>query len=688
MDLLVVESPTKAKTISRFLNGKFEVLSTMGHIRDLPTKKLGIEIVEKVKSKKAKGKIDEYDFKLDYEVLPKKKDTIKKLKDAIKKAGTVYLATDPDREGEAIAWHVLAIGGVKKKADEARFRRVVFHEITESAIREAMAKPGQLDMKMVDAQQARRVLDRLVGYKLSPLLWQKIRRGLSAGRVQSVAVRLIVDKEREIEKFKPEEYWDIFVKLKQQDKEKDEFTAKLEGKNGKKLAVKNQADADLAVGDLKQAAYRVDKVEESKVEQKPLPPFSTSTLQQAAARRFGFTAKRTMSVAQALYEKGLITYHRTDSFNLAEKAVESFRQYILKSYGKEYLPDVPNIYKTKSKVAQEAHEAIRPTNVNLTAQNESNFANNDEKKLYSLIWRRALACQMSKAIWNQLNVDITAEANKNVYRLVVSGRTIDFPGWLTLYDAVKSSTEVGDDIASLPKLTVAEVLDFLGIDPVQKFTQPPARYSEASLIKELEKKGIGRPSTYAPIVTTIQLRQYVAKEEGRFYPTPLGITVNDFLVEYFAGIVDYTFTAKMEDDLDEVANGKLAWKPMIAQFYGPFAEKLAKVTKTGKRQKIPTESTGEKCPKCGEGEQVIRIGRFGKFISCSRFPDCDYTAPYIEKVEGVKCPECGGDVVVRRTKKGRQFFGCSNWPKCKWASWHKPKTEETTVTMTTETNGN
>lgn len=675
MDLLVVESPTKARTISRFLNGKFNVLSTMGHIRDLPSKKLGIEIKEKVKKEKVKGKIKEYDFIPQYEELPKKRETIRQLKEAIKVANKIYLATDPDREGEAIAYHVAVIGSnLKFKIKNSKFSRIVFHEITESAIREALAKPGTIDLKLVDAQQARRVLDRLVGYQLSPLLWRKIRRGLSAGRVQSVAVRLIVEREREIEKFVPQEYWEIFCQVCQADK-KEAFDIKLVSKNGKKLTLTKKAEADPVVVDLQKAAYSVAKVEESKVNQKPVPPFTTSTMQQAAARRFGFTAKRTMRVAQSLYENGLITYHRTDSFSLAQKAIDSFRQHILKEFGRDYLPELPNYYKTRSKVAQEAHEAIRPTNINLTVKQEAKFTNNDEKKLYDLIWRRALACQMKSAVWNQLEVEVAAKTDQEVYGLAVSGRTIDFPGWLILYNGLKSQDQEG---VQLPKLTVGELLKLLSVNPLQKFTQPPARFTEATLIKELEKRGIGRPSTYAPIVTTIQVRQYVTKEEGKFKPTPLGLVVNDFLVEYFANVMEYAFTAKMEDELDEVANGKLDWKPMLSEFWGPFSLRLEEVAKKSKRQKIPVESTGLKCPECGEGELVIRIGRFGKFLSCSRFPDCKYTAPYLEKLKGLKCPQCGGDVVVRRTKKGRQFYGCSNYPKCKWASWHKPKPEVTT----------
>ena len=681
MNLLVVESPTKARTISHFLGGDYQVVSTMGHVRDLPGKKLGIEIKSKIKNKKSKK--TEYEFVLDYEELAKKKDTITKLKEAIGKASVVYLATDPDREGEAIAYHAAVIS-LKRKEQSAKletisgkFKRVVFHEITEGAIKEALTKPGEIDFQLVNAQQARRVLDRLVGYQLSPLLWRKIRRGLSAGRVQSVAVRLIVDREREIEKFEADEYWEIFSHLCPVESHSKgiSFAAKLLRKNSKKILLENKAQADPVVKALQKAAYSVEEVKETRVEQRPLPPFTTSTLQQAAARRFGFSAKRTMRVAQSLYEKGLITYHRTDSFSLAQRAVEQMRQYIKTSFGADYLPQKANYYKTRSKVAQEAHEAIRPTSISLTVKNEDKFANNDERKTYELVWKRALACQMENAVWNQVDVAVKADAAADIYRLGVSGRSLHFPGWQVLYPlAVKEGD--ADAVAALPKLTAGEILKLLEVKALQKFTQPPARFTEATLIKELEKRGIGRPSTYAPIVSTIQMRQYVVKEEGRFKPTSLGTVVNDFLQEYFAGIVDYAFTAQMEDNLDEVANGKLEWQPMISAFYGPFAKKLEEVAVKGKRRAVPVEKTGEKCPLCSEGEVVIRIGRFGKFLSCSRFPECKYTGTFIQKVAGAKCPDCSGEVVVRRTRRGKQFFGCINYPKCKWASWRKPKTED------------
>ncbi len=659
MDLLIVESPTKAKTISRFLGGNYKVLSTMGHIRDLPKKKLSIEI-----KKKGRG----IKFEPQYDWLDKKKDTVKALKNEIKKANKVYLSTDPDREGEAIAYHAFLLKEDKKPA--TKFVRAVFHEITSPAIKAALKKGGKIDLKLVDAQVARRVLDRLVGYKLSPLLWRKIRRGLSAGRVQSVAVRLIVDKEREIEAFKPQEYWEVLGTFLSQEGSRQQLVAKLIKKNGKKLEVGKESQAKEVLAKLKQADYSIGAVEEKRVEQRPVPPFTTSTLQQSAVAKFSFTSKRTMRAAQGLYEKGLITYHRTDSLSLSTKAVEAIRALINKDFGPNFLPAKAFFYKTKSKNAQEAHEAIRPTKVNLSPL-KAKISNSDEKRLYSLIWKRAVASQMNPAVWDKLIIVVAGKVGKEIYDFRADGKSLNFSGWLELY---KDSLAKQENL--LPKFKEGEKVELKSLEPSQKFTQPPARFSEATLIKELEKRGIGRPSTYAPIVSTIQARQYVEKEEGRFKPTALGITVNDFLVEYFPKVMDFEFTAQMEDGLDNVAKGAEDWQKLLGNFYGPFEKKLATVSEKSKRTAVPTEKTGVKCPECKKGELVIRIGRFGKFLSCDRFPDCKYTAPFILKIKGVKCPECQGDVVVRRTRKGKQFYGCSNWPKCKWASWKKPKTDK------------
>jgi len=653
MKLIIVESPTKSKTLGNFLGKDFRVVSTMGHIRDLPEKTLGIKI--------EKGKT--FDFLPEYVFLEKKKEVIEKLKQEAKKASQIFLATDPDREGEAIAWHTSQI------LSKPSLSRIVFHEITKTAIEKALKHPGKINLDLVDAQQARRILDRLVGYKLSPLLWRKIRRGLSAGRVQSVAVRLIVEREKEIEKFLPEEYWEIWAELRRHLGGLKEgvptFLAKLNKLNGKTLKVENQTQAKEIVEELQKANYEVGSVEEKEVSQSPVPPFTTSTLQQRAASLLGFSSKRTMRIAQGLYEKGLITYHRTDSLSLANEAIKSIRNYIQKNYGSDFLPENPHFYKTKSRVAQEAHEAIRPTDI-FRPSTVIKSGNKDEEHLYDLIWRRTLACQMMAAIWDQTRINVQAVSVKNLYTLLAEGKVIKFAGWLKLYE--KSNEE-----EVLPKVKAGDDLDLLKLKDEQKFTQPPPRYTEATLIKALEERGIGRPSTYAPIVSTIQTRQYAEKQEGKFKPTSLGTTVNDFLVEYFPDVFDYQFTANMEDELDDIANGKRQWVPVINDFYQPFEEKLTSVSQVAERVQVPTEATGEKCPKCQEGQLVIRVGRFGKFLSCSRFPDCDYSAPFIQKLEGVKCPQCGSEVAVRRTKKGKQFYGCANYPKCQWASWRKPK---------------
>ena len=652
--LIIVESPTKCKTLGNFLPKDYQVVSTMGHIRDLPIKSLGIKI--------EKGKT--FDFLPEYILLEKKKEVIKKLKQEAKKATKIFLATDADREGEAIAWHTAFLIGKEKKKNLAR---ISFHEITKKAIEKALAEPGEINLQLVEAQQARRILDRLVGYKLSPLLWRKIRRGLSAGRVQSVTVRLIVEREKEIEKFIPEEYWEIWADLRRHVGGLKEgvpaFLAKLNKLNGKTLKIENQTQAKEIVEELQKANYEVASVEEKEISQSPVPPFTTSTLQQRAVSRLGFSSKRTMRIAQGLYEKGLITYHRTDSFNLASEAITQIRDYIQKNYGPDFLPENPHFYKTKSKVAQEAHEAIRPTDISRQAT-AIKSENKDEERLYQLIWQRTLACQMTAAIWDQTRINVQAASVKNIYSLLAEGKVIKFAGWLTLYE--KRNEEV------LPKVKAGDDLDLLKIKDEQKFTQPPARYTEATLIKALEERGIGRPSTYAPIVSTIQDRQYVEKFEGKFKPTSLGTTVNDFLVEYFPDVFDYQFTAKMEDELDDIANGQRQWKIVLNDFYQPFEKKLSAVGKVAERVAVPTEVTGEKCPKCQKGQLVIRLGRFGKFISCSRFPECDYSAPFIQKLEGVKCPDCGGEMVIKKSKKGSQFYGCSNYPKCHWASWRKP----------------
>jgi len=628
------------------------VLATMGHIRDLPEKKLGVDV--------------EADFEPEYVVSAKKKETVDRIKKSSKEAGKIYLATDPDREGEAIAYHVASVMGSKLKPS-----RITFHEITKHAIDEAMAHPGEINMNLVEAQTARRILDRLVGYKLSPLLWKKIRRGLSAGRVQSVTVRLIVEREKEIEKFVPIEYWEVETLLQKflggEMPDAPKFLAKLAKKNGQKLEIRNQTEADGIVADLQKAGYEIFNIEKKEVKRNPYPPFTTSMMQQAASNRLGWSSKKTMQVAQGLYEEGLITYHRTDSTNLAEEAVMGCRDYIGSNFGSEYLPEGPRFYKTKSRSAQEAHEAIRPTELE-----KKDFLAGDAKKLYDLIWNRFVACQMNPAIVESTVVTTQAVNENNIYLLETRGAIEKFNGWRVLYGQVEEIDEEGDKIERLPEVNIGDELKLLELKPMQKFTLPPPRFNEASLIKTLEELGIGRPSTYAPTISTIQERNYVEKQNKAFFPTPLGVAVNDFLMEYFADVLDFQFTAKMEDNLDAIAGGTLKRVPVLAEFYYPFIKKLEGVDRVAQRVAVQTEATGESCPKCQQGSVVIRVGRFGKFLSCSRFPECDWRAPFVQKVEGFKCPKCGGDVVYKKTKKGKGFYGCVNYPKCDFASWRKP----------------
>jgi DNA topoisomerase-1 len=530
-------------------------------------------------------------------------------------------------------------------------------------------------MNLVNAQQARRVLDRLVGYKLSPLLWRKIRKGLSAGRVQTVAVRLVVEREREIEKFVPKEYWQIFADLRKYlgGKLPDApiFTTLLIKKNGGKIEIGSQIEAEDTVDELKKAGYEVGEVEKKDSKRYPPAPFTTSTMQQAGANRLGWSSKRTMQVAQLLYEQGLITYHRTDSTQVAFEAIGFCRDFIKAEYGEKYLPESPRIYKAKTKVAQEAHEAVRPTRVETLRLDDQK----DEGKLYELIWRRFVACQMREALVEETVVDVNAAGQQNIYTLEARGEVEKFKGWKILYDKNNrpedSPDQSKDQLAQLPPLTKGDLLELQKIRPLQKFTQPPPRFNEASLIKTLEELGIGRPSTYAPTISTILERMYVEKQEGKFVPTALGFAVNDFLMEYFPDVFDYQFTAHLEDDLDEIANGKQEWVPVIKEFYEPFNLKLTGVHRVAERVAVEAETTGERCPECGQGQVVIRVGRFGKFLSCSRFPACTYRAPHIAKT-GLKCPRCQGDVVYKKTKKGKGFYGCINYPKCDFASWHKP----------------
>ena len=662
-NLLVVESPTKARTIGKYLGKDFEVVATVGHLRDLPKSKMGVEVDKK--------------FAVDYVIDPEKKKIVDQLVKAASRAKNIYLATDPDREGEAIAWHVEWIleneeksKNLKSKVKKDNISRISFHEITKAAVEEALKNQREVDMDLVDAQQGRRVLDRVVGYSLSPILWRKIRKGLSAGRVQSVAVRLIVEREREIEEFKKEKYFKVLGELNKDMSFRTELI-KVDGKqvyktqkmklfDGEysftKSVFESREKVDKFVKGLKKE-FLVEKIDEREVLRTPLPPFTTSKLQQSGARRFGWSGKQTMTLAQRLYEKGLITYHRTDSVFLSDKAIEDFRKYIEEKLGREYVSLKARIYKNTSKNAQEAHEAIRPTNV---SNSDPKGVDAKELKLYQIIWKRAVATQAAAA--KMKNTTIYFANGTGMFRS--SGVRMLFDGFLKI-----SGEKFEEEM--LPKMEVGEILQSRIITIEESETSPPPRYSDASLVASMEKQGVGRPSTYAPTISTIQLRQYVEKDEGRFYPSNLGKAVNEFLTNNFADILSLPFTAKMEEDLDKVALGKLKWRTMMADFWKVFGKNVKNVEKTAQRVKIEVEKIGEKCPECKDGDLVIRVGRFGKFISCSRFPECKFTQQYKEYA-GFKCPTCGAEGVVRKTKSGRKFYGCSDYPKCKWAGWKKP----------------
>jgi len=656
MNLVIVESPTKAKTISRFLGKEYKVLSSFGHIRDLPKSKLGID--------------EEKDFDPEYIIPTKAKKVVSELKKAAKDANTIILATDEDREGEAIAWHIFYALGLDK--NKKVVKRIVFHEITKTAILEALKNSRDINLKMVDAQQARRVLDRLVGYKLSPFLWKKIARGLSAGRVQSVAVKLICEKEEEINKFKNDEYWNITASLSGSKKKEDSFIAsliKLENKRLGKLDIKNEKSATEIKKDLEAAKYRIKKIDTKKVVKNPLPPYMTSSLQQDAAIRLRFSSKKTMFVAQKLYEGiklgkgdavGLITYMRTDSSNLASSFLDETEKYIKSTIGDKY-SNGPRRFKKKAKGAQEAHEAVRPTSTLRTPEEMSSHLSPEQSRLYELIWRRAVASQMTSAEFENTKITIDAKSEKE-YTLQTKGEIQKFDGYLKVYQ-VKSKEIL------LPILQEGGTLDLEKITAEQKFTQPPKRYSEAMLIKTLEKYGIGRPSTYAPTISTIQLRGYTKKnDDRRFEPTEVGSIVNDMLVKHFDNIVDYDFTAKMEQNLDDIASGEKEWKPIIKEFYGPFSKTLEKSYKEVEN-KEDKKLTDKICPKCGKA-LAEKFSRFGKFYACSGYPECKYTETpdgesnepkYIDK----KCPDCKGRMVVKKGRFG-EFYGCENYPKCKY----------------------
>ncbi len=663
--LVIVESPAKAKTVGRFLGKGYMVRASVGHIRDLLRSQLSVDV--------------ENNFQPKYRVPNEKKAVVKELKQLAKEASEIYLATDPDREGEAISWHLMEAAAIEPKLA----RRVVFHEITEHAISEAFSNPRDINMDLVNAQQARRVLDRLVGYSISPILWEKVRSRLTAGRVQSVALRLIVEREREIDAFVPVEYWSIGAELHPQG-EKQTFLTKLVKVDEKDPELGKEEFVKPILADMEMADYVVTRVKRGERRRRPSAPFITSTLQQEASRKLGFTAKRTMGLAQGLYEgqdvgeggtTGLITYMRTDSTNIAEVARDEVRKYIAQRYGNDFLPEKPPEYTKKVAGAQEAHESIRPTSVLRDPDKVKPFLEPAMFKLYQLIWQRFVACQMEAAVYDTLSVDVTGKGSEHVYTLRVAGSAVKFPGFLVVYEEAKDEdkkTEEEDETnVRIPASVVeGQRQELVRLIPEQHFTQPPPRYSEASLVAILEEYGIGRPSTYAPIMSTIQARGYVERIDKRLNPTETGILVNDLLMQYFPEIMDFQFTARMEEDLDKVAAGKVKWQKVMREFYTPFEVTVKKaqaempVTNTG------PEPIGRACPDCGK-ELIIRYGRYGKFISCSGFPACRHTEPWLEKI-GVTCPKDGGDVVSRKTRKGRIFFGCNNYPNCDFTSWKRP----------------
>ncbi|MFH1383181.1 MAG: type I DNA topoisomerase [Chloroflexota bacterium] len=660
-NLVIVESPAKARTLSRILGDKYSLKASLGHVRDLPKSQLGVDIA--------------HNFTPEY-VVPRQKSKIaKELREAAKEAPTIYLATDPDREGEAISWHLLSV----MKSPKTPYRRVVFHEITEEAIKQAFKHPRTIDMNLVNAQQARRVLDRLVGYKISPLLWKKVKRGLSAGRVQSVALRIIVDREREIEKFVSVEYWTMEAELAKKTAGAKGFRAQLVGlTSGTKVDIHNQAEAEEIKSELEKADYSVRQIKTKKVTRQPAPPFITSTLQQEAWRHFRFAAERTMALAQQLYEGlpvgnegsvGLITYMRTDSTQVARTAVAETREFITEKYGTEYLPPHARSFSRTVKGAQEAHEAIRPTRIHREPARVKDYLTADQFKLYELIWQRMVASQMANALFDNTTVDIEAKCTSRTEYLFRIASTVNrFPGFTILY--IESKDQADEEKESvLPPLEKNEGLKLLGLFPEQRFTQPPPRYTEATLIKTLEQNGIGRPSTYAPTLSTIREREYVTKTGGVFRPTELGFLVTDLMARHFPDIVDIQFTARMEDELDEIASEQRDWVGVIKDFYTPF-EKTLTDAQSMERVKLADQPAGEVCPKCGK-PLVIKSGRFGKFLACTGYPDCKFTKSFQLKT-GARCPECGSELVERVSKKGRTFYGCSNYPNCKFAVFYKP----------------
>mgnify|MGYP005835691873 CR=1 FL=1 len=705
MKLVIVESPTKAKTLSAILGKQFHVIASKGHVRDLPKKGLGIDI--------------ENNFEPTYEVSPDSKKIIAELKKNLKDVDSVVLATDLDREGEAIAWHLKHILSSTKEGKKLPYERVTFHEITKDAVLSAFDHAGELNLNLVDAQQARRVLDRLVGYKLSPILWKKVRFGLSAGRVQSVAVRLIVEREEERNKFIADEYWTVDADF-HTDKKSEKFSASLVEIQNKKAEIKNEKDAKKIKDALEKCDYEVLEIKQSERKKSPYPPFKTSTLQQAAANLFGFNAKRTMSAAQKLFELGYITYHRTDSLNLSEKFLSEAREFISTQIGKQFIPDSPNYYKNSSKGAQEAHEAIRPTDLSLD-QKKLKALKEDEFKIYTLIFKRTLESQMLPAVFDQTTVSTQAMSNNDKYLFRTVGSVIKFEGYLAV-GSYMGLVEEKEEISILPNLSEGQKVSLIDIFANQHFTQPPARYTDATLIKKLEELGIGRPSTYAPTISTIQSRGYVTKEGRAFIPTDVAFVVTNLLKDHFKDVIDFDFTAQMEEEFDEIADGNSKWQPVIKKFYEPFEKNvLAKDIELKKADITTLQVTDEDCPKCGrklnlklgkygrflscsgfpddcdfakpaeeglvdengnpvsfgdcdicaDGKLILKQGKFGKFLACSNYPKCKNTKPFLEKI-GMVCPKCNeGDVIVKKAR-GRTFYGCSRYPDCAYASWKNP----------------
>ncbi len=662
--LVIVESPAKARTVGRFLGKGYTVKASVGHVRDLLRSQLSVDV--------------ENDFAPKYRVPNEKRPVVKEIKNLAKSAAEIYLATDPDREGEAIAWHLLEAAEI----DPSLTQRVVFHEITEPAVAEAFAHPRPINMDLVDAQQTRRILDRLVGYNLSPLLWRKVRSRLSAGRVQSVALRLIVEREREIEAFVPVEYWSIHAEFIPEGI-KDTFLAKLQRVDNVDPELGSESIVKPLLEDMEQAAYQISRIKRGERRKTPAAPFTTSTLQQDASRRLGYTARRTMALAQQLYEGidigeggtiGLITYMRTDSTNVSAMAQAEAREFIQQRYGDKFLPSEAPVYKTKVRGAQEAHEAIRPTSVLRQPDMLKDNLNRDQLRLYQLIWQRFMASQMAAAMYDTLSVEVTGTTPQHEYLLRSSGSTIRFLGFLIVYEETKDEDRPADDEeenSRIPAgLVEGQAQKLKRLIPEQHFTQPPPRYSEASLVKTLEENGIGRPSTYAPILSTIQQRGYVQRESKKLIPTETGILVNDLLIEHFPEVIDVGFTARMEAELDQIAAGKQSWVEVLKEFYAPFTVKVAQAEEKIPELNMGPEPVGRMCPECGH-ELVIRWGRYGKFISCSNFPECRYTEPWLEKI-GVRCPKDGGEIVERKTRKNRIFYGCANYPACDFTSWKRP----------------